>query len=181
MGFAGAEHDFPRTWQAAVGIVTHAWRDPGPRDRSTLGASLRLTKEDHSGYRLAHAALLWTGLYRRIEARGEIHARVGSLRLRPSFRLGWGDHLPLSFSFPLGGYDGFPGLHIGELRGDRELMLDVLMTYPLKGPLVVRTEVGAGRSSTGGSLIDGSGWVSGARVGLGAETPVGPVRFEYGL
>jgi NTE family protein len=60
-------------------------------------------------------------------------------------------------------------------------MLDLLITYPLKGPLVARMELAAGRSSTGGNLIDGTGWVSGVRLGLGAETPVGPVRFEYGL
>ena len=29
-------------------------------------------------------------------------------------------------------------------------------------------------------FVDG-GWTAGARIGLGAETPVGPVRFEYGL
>jgi NTE family protein len=180
VGFGGLEHDFGQDWQAAVGIVGHAWHEPG-RNRSTLGGSLRLTKEDHSGYQLAQAALLWTGLYRRFEAQGELHGRVGPLRFRPNLRLGWGDHLPLQYSFPLGGYDGFPGLHIGEMRGDRELMLDLLITYPLKGPLVARMELAAGRSSTGGNLIDGTGWVSGVRLGLGAETPVGPVRFEYGL
>jgi hypothetical protein len=59
-------------------------------------------------------------------------------------------------------------------------MLDALMTYSIKGPLVGRMEVGVGRSAAGGALIDASGWVAGARIGLGAETPVGPIRFEYG-
>ena len=88
--------------------------------------------------------------------------------------------MPIQLSFPLGGNDGFPGLHIGERRGDRELMLDLLMTYPIRGPLVGRMEAGLGRSAQGGPLIKDSGWVAGARIGLGAETPVGPVRFEYG-
>ncbi len=50
----------------------------------------------------------------------------------------------------------------------------------IKGPLVGRLEVGLGRSALGGPLISDTGWVAGARIGLGAETPVGPVRFEYG-
>jgi predicted acylesterase/phospholipase RssA len=180
IGFVGLERDFSRGWQAAVGLVGHAWHEPA-RDRSTLGESFRLSKEDHSGVRLAHASLWWTGLYRRVELRGELHSSFGPVRMRPSFRLGWGDQLPPQLGFPLGGYDGFPGLHIGERRGDRELMLDVLLTYTLKGPLVARLEIAAGRSGVGGPLIGESGWVAGARFGLGADTPVGPVRFEYGL
>jgi hypothetical protein len=110
-----------------------------------------------------------------------LYNRIGPIRLRPRVRLGWGEDLPLQATFPLGGDDGFPGLHIGELRGDREVFVDLLLTYPLKAPFVGRLEAAAGRSATGGDLIADDGWVGGARIGLGAETPVGPVRFEYGL
>ena len=50
---------------------------------------------------------------------------------------------------------------------------------PVKGPLLARLELAA---ADGGRRIaaDADGWVAGARAGLGAETPVGPVRFEYG-
>jgi len=37
-----------------------------------------------------------------------------------------------------------------------------------------------GRTATDGALLGDDGWVGGARAGLGADTPVGPVRFEYG-
>jgi outer membrane translocation and assembly module TamA len=30
-------------------------------------------------------------------------------------------------------------------------------------------------------VVDSDSWIVGARAGLGAETPVGPVRFEYGV
>jgi len=180
LGFAGVERDFTRGWQADLGLLGHAWHEP-QGDRSTLGASFRLTKEDPSGLRLAQGSLVWSGLYQRAGVQGQVHTRIGSLRLRPSLRLGWGEDLPPQLGFPLGGEDGFPGLHLGERRGDRELVLDVLVTYPIRGPLVARMELGVGRSAVGGALIDGSGWVAGARAGLGAETPVGPVRFEYGL
>ncbi|HSE45487.1 MAG TPA: hypothetical protein VLA89_09205, partial [Gemmatimonadales bacterium] len=105
---------------------------------------------------------------------------VGPIRLIPRLRLGWGEDLPLQLTFPLGGSDGFPGLHIGERRGDRELMVDLAMRFPLKGPLEGRVEVATGRTAFGGSLLSGDGWVGGARAGIGTETPVGPVRFEYG-
>jgi hypothetical protein len=174
------ERDLARTWQVSLGLVGHDWHEP-ERDRSTVGGSLRIANEDRAGLRLAQAGLLWTGVYRRVEFDGEINGRMGPVRLRPRLRFGWGENLPLQATFPLGGEDGFPGLHIGERRGDREVMLDLLMTYPLKGPFVGRLELGVGRSALGGPVLDRSGWVTGGRLGVGAETPVGPVRFEYGL
>jgi hypothetical protein len=87
----------------------------------------------------------------------------------------------LQASFPLGGDEGFPGLHIGELRGDREAMVRVLLTYTIRRPFVARAEVASGRSATGGSALSTAGWIFGGRAGFGADTPVGPVRFEYGV
>jgi predicted acylesterase/phospholipase RssA len=180
MAFAGVERDFSRGWQAGVGLVAHAWHLPSA-DRSTLGGLLRVSRDDRSGPRLAQASLLWTALYRRAEVQGELHSRIGPVRLRPRLRFGWGERLPIQATFPLGGDDGFPGLHIGERRGDRELFLDLLLTYPIQGPLVARLELAAGRSGVGGPLVSSDGWLGGGRLGLGAETPVGPVRLEYGL
>jgi hypothetical protein len=180
VGFAGVERGFTAGWQMAVGAVGHSWHEPG-RNRATLGGSVLVSKEDHSAQRRVQASLLWTGLYRRAQFNGEAYARIGPVRLRPRLRLGWGEQLPIQATFPLGGEDGFPGLHIGERLGDREVFLDLLLTYPLKGPFVGRLEVAGGRSASGGALLDRDGWVGGGRIGLGAETPVGPVRFEYGI
>jgi NTE family protein len=180
IGFLGLERDFAREWQASLGLAGHNWHEPG-REASTVGGSLRIVNENRSGHRFLQAGVLWMGIYRRVDFDAEMNTRVGPFRLRPRLRFGWGEHLPLQATFPLGGEDGFPGLHIGELRGDRELMLDVLVTYQLKGPFVGRFELATGRSSLGGPVLDRSGWVVGGRIGVGAETPVGPVRFEYGL
>lgn len=180
VGFLGVERALPSGWQAAIGIVGHVWHEPGD-DRSTLGGATRVLKETKSGLRLFEGDLLWTGLYHRAHIDGVTYARLGALRLQPRVRIGWGERLPLQATFPLGGEDGFPGLHIGERRGDRELMVDLLLTYPLRGPLVGRLEVAGGRSATGGPMVNGDGWVAGFRVGVGAETPVGPVRFDYGV
>jgi predicted acylesterase/phospholipase RssA len=180
LGFLGIERSFEAGWEAALGAVGHAWHEPG-RDRSTLGGTARVVKANRSRERVLRAALLWTGLYRRVDFDGEASLRVGPLRMRPRARLGWGEDLPLQATFPLGGEDGFPGLHIGERRGDREAMLGLMITYGLKGPFVARLELATGRSGVGGPVLDTDDWIIGARAGIGAETPVGPVRFEYGL
>ena len=48
------------------------------------------------------------------------------------------------------------------------------------GPLAVRLEVAAGATAIGGDLAPRSDWLAGARAGLGLDTPVGPIRAEYG-
>jgi hypothetical protein len=89
--------------------------------------------------------------------------------------------LPLQSEFALGGDEGFPGLHLGERRGNREALLGLMLTYDLAGPFVARMELVTGRTGQGGSLVQSAGWLTGVRAGLGAHTPVGPVRVEYGV
>jgi NTE family protein len=180
LGFLGIERAFDPDWEIALGGVGHAWHEPG-RNRSTLGAAARIEKASRSGGRALQADLLWTGLYHRAGFEGDASMKLGPIRLRPGLRFGWGEQLPLQSTFPLGGDDGFPGLHIGERRGDREALFRLLLTYVLKGPFVGRIEVATGRSAIGGPVVDTDGWIAGARAGVGAETPVGPVRFEYGV
>jgi predicted acylesterase/phospholipase RssA len=178
--FAGVERAFEPGWLLALGIAGRDWHEPG-RDLSTLGPTARVTKVTRSGGQLLQAEVMLTGIYRRAALDVEAPLADGGLRLRPRVRLGWGERLPLQATFPLGGDDGFPGLHLGERRGDREALASLLLTYALKGPFVGRLELAAGRSSLGGRLVDTQQWLAGARLGVGAETPVGPVRFEYGV
>ncbi len=179
VGFAGAERGLPNGWELAAGIVGHAWREPD-RKLSTLGVVARMTRASRSRGRVALAELIFTGVYSRIALEGAFVGKMGPLRVIPRFRLGWGEDLPLQATFPLGGYEGFPGLHIGERRGDRELMAGARLAFPIKRPLQGSVELATGRNAFGGGLLDDDGWVGGARVGIGAETPVGPVRLEYG-
>jgi NTE family protein len=180
LGFLGIERAFEAGWEIAIGGVGHAWHEPG-RDRSTLGGTARVLKANRSRGRVLQSAFVWTALYHRADFDGEASAKVGPFRLRPRMRFGWGENLPLQAAFPLGGEDGFPGLHIGERRGDREALFGLMLTYTLKSPFVGRLEVVTGRSALGGPVLDSDGWIVGARAGVGAETPVGPVRFEYGV
>lgn len=179
IGFLGIERSFADGWQIALGSVGHAWREPG-REQSALGAVARVEKSGTRG-RAVRSELLWTALYRRAAVEGEAWVRAGWLLLRPRVHLGWGERLPLQATFPLGGEDGFPGLHLGEQRGDRETFINLLATYPLRGPFVGRVELAAGRTALGGPLFGSQRWRLGVRGGLGAETPVGPVRIEYGV
>jgi hypothetical protein len=124
---------------------------------------------------------VWTGVYHKADFDGVGSLRTGRLLFSPRLRLGWGEDLPLQARFPLGGDEGFPGLHLGERRGDREALLGLMFTYDLGGPFVARLELATGRSAVGGPLLDGQAWLTGVRAGIGAHTPVGPVRIEYGV
>jgi NTE family protein len=181
IGFLGAERRLAHGWHLSAGLEGRAWHEPGIGNRSAAGAVVVASRASRGRGRVFSAELLWTGIYRRAAFDGTLVARAGRVRVFPRLRLGWGDRLPIQLRFPLGGNDGFPGLHIGERRGDREAMVSVLVATPIDGPLLGRVEIAAGRSDSGGVFINSEGWIAGVRAGLGAETPFGPVRIEYGF
>ncbi len=180
IGFAGIERILPNGWELAAGVVGHAWDEPGRPELSTLGATIRVLRISRDNGRVLQSEVVWTGAYQRVALEAQADGRMGVVQLTPRARIGWGDGLPLQAAFPLGGDDGFPGLHIGEHRGDREAMLGVALSTPVLGPVLARVELAAGRTGIAGGLLADTGWVGGVRAGLGADTPVGPVRFEYG-
>lgn len=181
IGFAGIERPLAQGWDLAVGAQGRTWDEPGRPNRSTLGGVLRLTGANRQRGRVLQAELEWMGMYQRAAFEGTLSARLGVVRVSPRVRLGWGASLPLQLGFPLGGDDGFPGYHIGERRGDREAMAALLSTVPVRGPLLGFVEVASGGTGAAVARFVDGGWTMGVRVGLGAETPVGPVRFGYGL
>jgi len=181
VGFAGIERSLGSEWGLDLGVEARSWDEPRRAAHSTIGGVARLTAATRQRGRVLRAEAQWTGMYQRLAFEGTAGARLGVVRLTPRLRLGWGDGLPLQLGFPLGGDDGFPGYHIGERRGDREAMLGLLFTVPLQGPLLARMELATGGTEAHSPRFTGGGWTAGVRAGLGAETPVGPVRFEYGV
>jgi len=181
VGFAGIERSLAPEWDLALGAEGRTWDEPDRRNRSTLGGVIRVTAATRQQGRVLLAEASWTGMYQRAAFDGMLTSKIGVVRLVPRLQLGWGSGLPLQLGFPLGGDDGFPGYHIGERRGDRVAMGSLQFIVPIKGPLLGRFELATG--STGAELprFPGGGWTAGVRAGLGAETPVGPVRFEYGV
>jgi hypothetical protein len=180
IGFLGVERVLRDGWELGLGIHGHTWDEPARENVSTAGVALRAVRASRPRGEVARAEVVWSGVYSRASVNAELLARFGVVRFTPRIRLGWGEDLPIQDAFPLGGTDGFPGLHIGERRGDREAMLGLMLTTPVKGLLLARFEVAGGRTANGGSLLGDDGWVGGIRAGFGADTPVGPVRFEYG-
>jgi NTE family protein len=180
LGFAGVERVFPHGWEVALGLHGHVWGEPARDGLSTLGIAARAIRVSRTRGRVVRAEGVWSGVYQRARVEAEVLGRFGVVRFTPRAMVGWGDNLPIQLAFPLGGDDGFPGLHIGERRGDREAMLGLMFTVPLKGPLLGRMEFAGGRTANGGPLLGDDGWVGGIRAGIGADTPVGEVRFEYG-
>ena len=178
--FLGLERAIQPGWELGAGLTGHAWHEPG-RDRSTAGLEVRALKASLARIPLVQAGVSWTGVYQKAAAQFTGSLRRGRFQILPRLRLGWGDGLPLQSEFALGGEDGFPGLHLGERRGNREALLGLMLTYDLTGPFVARMELVTGRVGNGGSLVQSAGWLTGARAGVGAHTPIGPVRVEYGV
>ncbi len=181
LGTAGLEGDLGRGWRAFLGAEAHVWEEPGRHGLSAVGARLRLSKTGRSAEPLFRLEGDETTAYGRLLAEGVLSIRLSRLTIRPRLRYGYGRQLPPQLAFSLGGDEGFPGLHIGELRGEREALGALELSYPIAGPVLFRTEGMVGRITSGGGLFPGGTWRTGIRVGFGVETSLGPIRVEYGI
>lgn len=184
--FVGLEREWGPKWLLSAGFDGRVWRDA---DTTLAGA----TGEDgHSGGALLRAAhypgstallaeAIWSGTFRRLQ--GELSTRItaGRFTFVPRASVGWGEFLPLQQQFPLGGSDGFPGLAVEEIRGDREVFGGLQTAFAVHPPFSIRLLLAAGRIANGGPLFWSQDWLAGARVGIGLDTPIGPVQFEYGV
>jgi predicted acylesterase/phospholipase RssA len=178
--FAGYEHEYHDRWWLQGGVTGAAWHDSTRSNAGAVGIAADLYQVDRRGNRLVDLGAEWTSVFRKVTADVVWPLAIGALHVTPRLRYGWGEELPSQLSFALGGDEGFPGLHIGERRGNREAYASTLITYRLVGPLVARLELAAGATAIGGDLVPRDGWLAGARTGLGVDTPVGPIRAEYG-
>ena len=166
-------------WRLRSAGAFVSWDSPDGASHSTAGVVIG-ARTEQGRVALVSGEASFTGAYRYALAEGEVVLRAGRLTVTPGTRLGAGRRLPLQTSFEFGGSDGFPGLAIGERRGDRELVFRVQSAYRVRGPLALRLLLAAGRSEQDGPLLSAANWLGGARAGLGAETPLGPLVFEYG-
>jgi len=180
-GLLGLERRFGLEWRVSAAGLAHAWDAPGSNRTNAFGGFLSLSSGPR--YRLSG---LWgeaafTRAYSRVEANARRAFPLAGFRFTPEVRFGWGRHLPLMNTFLLGGTEGFPGLNIGELRGDRELFASFNVAHQLLGPVEVRLTAASGQAAFGGPTLPRGRWQAGGRIGLAAETPIGPIRVEYGL
>ncbi len=177
----GAERTFFRSWTTTLSGSALWWRNDDRSTADALGAEFELTHLNRNGTRDVTINATWNQEFKRLSVDLSPVIPLGALDLNPHVRLGAGEDLPLQHTLVLGGDDGFAGLHIGELRGDREALAGLALAYPVVGPLHVRVDGMVGRSATGGALLGSGGWHTGIRGGVGADTPVGPVRVELGF
>jgi NTE family protein len=205
----GFERQLPFGVGLTVAGVLRSWREDDPvtdviRDRTTVGGAVRLQRITRAARETLHGELIVAPAFSRAELDLRPVARMGALRLEPRLLIGVGHDLPADQVFSLGGSEGFPGLHLGERPGDSQVLVSLTAVRPLIGPINLRVEGAWGRTAFGatefltdqgelspnrilpgafvsGGLLGGRGWLLGGRIGLGSDTPIGPIRLEVGV
>ena len=175
---AGVEFRVKDAWRIRPAADYLAWGGDGLPGRTGFGASVRAEREGRTGPHLVGEAM-GTARIQSVRVTGAWTVARRRWSVLPTVRLGWGSEtLPPQWTFPLGGDDGFPGLHLGERRGTRDLDGSVRLGYAIRGPIQARVLVAAGRAWTQALNAD---WLAGARFGFGADTPIGPMDVAYGM
>ena len=193
VGSVGASAAFSGGWQGLLGPMVHSWRDDASGTNQSVtaaGGLLRIARlwaprtsgPDQSTPPTLVGELLWTDHYRRALASADVITESFGFQLRSRASYGSGRALPLGAQLRLGGSLGFPGLMPDERRGDRAGFATVALSHALFGPVHWRVEAGRGytRWITPTPLLT-SGWVTGADVGVAADTPLGPLILSYGV
>lgn len=175
---AGIELRVGEAWRIRPAGDLVTWGVEGRRGEGTVGGSLKLLRAARDGPQVTGEALFTPGFrFAHLVAAWTLAER--QMKVVPAARAGWGEDLPLQWTFPLGGDSGFPGLHLGERRGSRELMGSIRFGYSVKGPIAIRLLLAVGRTWTASG--PDQPWLGGARLGLGADTPAGPLDLAWGL
>ena len=176
---AAVELRIGEPWRVKLGADGLAWGGESVRGQSGFGGSATIERDWRSGPQLVGETLITTG-FRSVRLAADWPFEHRGFQFVPKARLGFGDAgLPPQRTFALGGDEGFPGLHLAERRGSREAFASIRLAHPIKGPIELRVTVAAGRAWTPASSP--TDWIGGARLGLGTNTPAGPIDVAYGL
>jgi NTE family protein len=182
---AGWELPFGATWRLRAAGLVRSWsgnefiRDnPG---RTTVGLATRLDASVPGGRRAFVGEVEANTRFVRATVAASALFQHRRLKVTPTVRAAWMNRqAPLHLWLPLGDKDGFGGLRIGERIGVAQLYAATDVSHTLVGPLDVVVTAMTGQSTDDPRRPLGGDWIMGARVGLGAETPVGPLRLQYG-
>lgn len=178
-GLLGVERDMGDRSTVTVAGSGRYWRNDDGSTDAALGGMASLSAYDDAGAPFVTLEGEWTSTFQRVAMEATPTLVYRRLRIRPRIRAGWGDSLPAQLTLPLGGTDGMPAFHLGELRGDREVLVGLGLGLRVLGPIEIRAEGMAGRIAQGGQLLSDESWHAGARIGIGADTPLGPMRVDY--
>lgn len=173
-------------WSQEFGLDARLWRVAGAARQGHLGVryAVRLRQPGTPQPLIALEAVA-SSKWQRVRLDVSRTQLIGPATITPRLRVGWGNELPLSQTFTLGGLDGFGGLRILEGRGDHELYASMLFRWRLWRGLHARVEPMVGLMGTGDWRSDSlhlQGVVlAGARLGVDLDTPLGPIRLEQGF
>ena len=188
IGTLGFEWTPGSSWLFRLAGEARAWSDTGDAGHQALNTAFLAQRSTDDGEILSTIEVEVAREFQRGLLVWREPIRVGRWTVIPGIRAGLirGREVPLQLTFPLGGSDGFPGLHLFERRGANEAMASATVAYKLTGPLALRLELSAGDARPDSAdlarpLFQGQDWLVGWRVGLGIRnSPLGPVRLEYG-
>jgi predicted acylesterase/phospholipase RssA len=202
----GLERDLTLGLRLTLSGVVSTWReldkiDQGELIASAVGGMVSLRRVSTDRTPSFDAVAEFTTKYARAHLELRSHQRIGALLIEEVLRAGTGRDLASWNAFALGGTDGFPGLKIGERPGDNELLVAATVSRHLFGPLSLRVTGAFGRAAyhntsfrelgdpagqlppgffVPGAFLGRGGWLLGGRVGIGSDTPLGPIRVEWG-
>lgn len=184
---SGIEQLLGRDWALRVGASYRWWNTrrgdslTAPND-DAFGALMRI---EHTPDRHAFAGEVevdWTNRFQRVSLRASRPHSWRRVHETTTMRLGWSSRdTPLTARFSLGDKDGFAGFHIGERLAHTESVLQSDLGFALRGPLLLLLTSMAGQTSADPNRPLAGTWYAGARIGLGAESPIGPLRLQYGV
>ena len=203
---AGLERDLKFGLRLTLSGVVATWREldrvtQGELIASAVGGQVLLRRVSLDRTPTIHASAELTTKYAKAAVELRAHQRLGPVLVEEVVRAGTGRDLSTWTAFTLGGTDGFPGLDIGERPGDNELFTAVTLSRHFLGPLSLRLTGAVGRAAyhrtsfrelddpagqlapgyfIPGTFLGRGGWLLGGRIGIGSDTPLGPIRVEWG-
>jgi len=152
------------------------------RTRTPIGFALRIDQGEETRRQFGRLDLEWNQRYTRASGRFSLLTNTSLARFTSTIRAGaTSAESPYSAWFLLGGTDGFPGLNVRESIGTwtASYMLDA--ARPLFGPVNTQITAMTGTVSRSSGCAFGCKWLFGTRIGIGADSPIGPLRLQYGL
>jgi NTE family protein len=172
-------------WTVQTGPLIRRWHGgltDSARTATPIGVGLRVDHGDETRRQFGRLDLEWNQRYRRASGRFSLITSTRVARFTSTIRAGATSvDAPYSAWFLLGGTEGFPGLNVREsiATWTASYMLDA--ARHLYGPLNTQVTGMTGTVSRSADRAFGGTWLFGARVGIGADSPIGPIRLQYGL
>jgi len=180
-------YDVPNgdNWIIQVGPVLRHWRGgltTNTKSATPLGLALRVDEGNEKEHLYSRLDAEMNQTYSRASARITLLVPKSFALLTNTLRIGGTTtEAPFSQWFLLGATDGFPGLNIGEQVGTWTASYMIDAAKPLFGPINLQVTGATGTISRSSDVNFGGQWLWGARIGIGADPPIGLIRLQYGL